>query len=209
MPVLDLSRPYDPSVPGFESSVARQLPADGWNARTLSFYSHSGTHMDAPFHFLEDGKTLESLPLEACLGTARCLDLGLVKPDSVTGPEELSAAAGDLQPGARLLLRTGWSRMHGTPDYRDKMPGISPEAAHWLVDQQVALLGVEPVSVARVSHYPELKAVHEILLTAGVVIAEGLVNVDQLPLDREFQLAALPLKIAGGDGCPARIVAWW
>ena len=209
MPVVDLTRTYDSSVPGFASSVARELAKDGWNARTLTIYSHAGTHMDAPCHFLDEGETLENLPLQACLGPARCLDLGLAAPDSVTGPEELARAAGQLQAGTRLILRTGWSRMHGTPGYRDQMPGISPEAAQWLVDRRVALIGVEPASVARVSHYPELKAVHEILLRAGVVIAEGLVNVDQLPLDHDFQIAALPLKVAGGDGSPARIVAWW
>jgi kynurenine formamidase len=208
MPFVDLTRPVDASIPGFASSIAKTLEADGWNARNLSFYSHAGTHMDAPSHFLAQGDTLENLPLQACVGEARCVDLGVTAPDTLIEAEPLAAAAGTLKPGSRLLFRTGWSRVHGTPAYRDKMPGFSPEAAQWLVDQQVILIGVEPVSVARVSHYPELKAVHEILLDAGVVIAEGLVGLEQLP-PHPFQLAALPLKIAGGDGCPARVVAWW
>jgi kynurenine formamidase len=209
MPLIDLTRPADPTLPGFQSTVAKRLEVDGWNARTLTFYSHAGTHMDAPSHFLADGATLEDLPLEACVGEARCLDLGETPPETLHSVAQLEAAAGPLAPGSRLLLRTGWSRRHGTDDFRARMPGLSVEAAQWLVAQKVALIGVEPASVARVTHYPELKAVHEILLGAGIVIIEGLVHLDQLPPHHAFQLAALPLKIAGGDGCPARVVAWW
>ena len=209
MPLIDLTRPFTPDVPGFLTTVAKELSVDGWNASTLTFYSHAGTHMDASRHFLPAGDTLEKLPLEACVGEARCLDLGAVAPDTVLRPADLMRAAGKLAPGARLLLRTGWARTHGTPDYRDRMPGLSLGAAAWLVDRGVALIGVEPASVARVTHYTELQAVHETLLEAGLVIVEGLVNLEALPLDHCFQLAALPLKMVGGDGCPARVVAWW
>jgi arylformamidase len=90
--------------------------------------------------------------------------------------------------------------------YRDGLPRVSDALAHWCVGNKVKLLGVEPPSIADVTNLPELTRIHKILLGGGVTIVEGLCNLDQLTGPTVF-FAALPLKIAAGDGCPCRAFA--
>jgi kynurenine formamidase len=104
------------------------------------------------------------------------------------------------------LLRTDWSRHHGTSDWRDELPPVGDDLAKWLVEQGVVLLGVEPPSVADVHDREQLQRVHRTLLEAGIVIVEGLTNLDQLS-GETVDLIVLPLKVRGGDGAPARAVA--
>jgi kynurenine formamidase len=105
------------------------------------------------------------------------------------------------------LLKTGWSRHVGNPQYyRDNFPRISEELARWCVERGVRVLGVEPPSVADVNNLAEVKLIHRILLGAQVVIVEGLTNLEALAHDRILFCAA-PLKIAGGDGAPCRAFA--
>jgi kynurenine formamidase len=105
-----------------------------------------------------------------------------------------------------LLFRTDWSKRVGTPEYRDELPRISIELAHWLVARGVALIGVEPPSVADVNNIAELTEVHQVLFRGGVVIVEGLANLDRLTAS-EVEFIALPLNIVDGDGCPVRAIA--
>jgi kynurenine formamidase len=105
-----------------------------------------------------------------------------------------------------LLLRTDWHKRYGTEQYRDALPRISVELAHWLVGRQVAMIGVEPPSVADVNNISELTEVHQILFKGGVLIVEGLANLDQIS-ESVVQFIALPIKITGGDGCPVRAIA--
>ena len=95
--------------------------------------------------------------------------------------------------------------MEDDEKYRINLPRISEEFAHWCVEKKVAVLGVEPPSVADVTNLPEVTKIHEILLGGGVTIVEGLTNLEALP-DRPFLFGAMPLKIHQGDGCPCR--AW-
>jgi kynurenine formamidase len=111
-----------------------------------------------------------------------------------------------LEPGERVLLRTDWYHRYPSPQYRDELPRISLELARWIVEQQVRLLGVEPPSVADVNNRTELTDVHQTLFRGGVVIVEGLANLDQVQSSR-CEFVALPLRIADGDGCPVRAIA--
>jgi kynurenine formamidase len=204
--IVDLTLPLESSMRGVAIEPARKLATDGWNATTLSLYSHCGTHMDAPRHFLPEGATIDSLPLEACIGPARVVDLTPVRPRERITVDRLGPCRQEIRPGDRLLIRTDWSRRHGTPDYRDQLPRIDLELARWLVDRGVALLGVEPPSVADVNSPQELTAVHRVLLEAGVIIVEGLANLDQIKSET-VELIVLPLAVRGGDGAPVRAVA--
>jgi predicted dehydrogenase/kynurenine formamidase len=204
--VVDLSLPLDEHLPGFSIAPDKRLEREGWNTTTLTLYSHCGTHVDAPRHFVPDGATLEQQSLEVCCGPARLLDLTPVEPRELLTVAHLQRWQHDIGPGDRLLLRTDWHRRFGTPEYRHALPRISPDLARWLVERKVALIGVEPPSVADVDNKRELTEVHQILLRGGVFIVEGLAHLDQLCLDRVVFIA-LPLRIVGGDGCPVRAVA--
>jgi kynurenine formamidase len=140
------------------------------------------------------------------VGPAQVIDLSFVKPRELITVEHLSPYADKIGPGARLLLKTGWSARADTPEYRSHLPRVSLPLAEWLAERNIALLGVEPPSVVDVNNKEELTSVHRVLLEAGIVIVEGLANLDALQGD-EVTFIALPLKLEGGDGSPVRAIA--
>jgi kynurenine formamidase len=204
--IIDLTLTLEPRMRGVDIRQAKTLEKQGWNAKQLELYSHCGTHMDAPRHFIPDGSTIDAVDLTRCIGPARVIDVTPIEPRTLITVAHLGRAADMIGRGDRLLLRTDWYRRHGTPEYRDALPRIDIRLARWLVDRGVVLLGVEPPSVADVNNPEELTAVHRVLLGGGVVIVEGLAYLDQIASE-EIQLVALPLKVMEGDGAPARVVA--
>ena len=206
MRVIDLSLPVDNAMPGVDIRTAKRLESDGWNATTLELYSHAGTHMDAPRHFLPEGNSLDQQDLNVLVGSAIVVNLAPVEPKALHLIEHLDAVQSSITPGTRILFRTDWHQRCGTPEYRDSLPRISLELAEWLVDRGVALVGVEGPSVADVNNMRELTDVHQTLFRAGIVIVEGLANLDRIQTSI-VEFIALPLKIVDGDGCPVRAIA--
>lgn len=206
MKIVDLSLDVNNEMPGVEISEARRLETDGWNATTLSLYSHAGTHMDAPRHFFPDGATLDKQDLSVCIGPAMVIDLAPAQPKQLIGVSALDPYADSITAGSRLLFRTDWHKRYGTAAYRNELPRISLELADWLCDRKVAMIGVEPPSVADVNNARELTDVHQTLFRGNVLIVEGLANLDQLT-SRNVEFIALPLKVSDGDGCPVRAIA--
>ncbi len=204
--VVDLSLPVSNAMRGVEIAPAKSIDNDGWNATTLQLYSHAGTHMDAPKHFLPNGAALDEQDLSVCCGWARIVNLAPIAPKQLHTIEDVTTAIGEVYPGDRLLFRTDWHKQFGTSGYRDKLPRVSLELARWLVERGVAMIGVEPPSVADVNNMQELTEVHQTLFRGGVLIVEGLANLDQLT-QAEVEFIALPLRILGGDGCPVRAIA--
>ncbi|MGI9471713.1 MAG: cyclase family protein [Rubripirellula sp.] len=205
--IIDLSLSVDSHLPNAQVDPYKSIDVEGWNATMLHLYSHCGTHMDAPFHFLPDGETMEALNLQACCGPARVVNLAPVEAAELITVDRFQAALrSSLEPGERLLLRTDWHERYPSAEYRDRLPRISIELAQWFVEQQVRLVGVEPPSVADVNNSAELTDVHQTLFRGGVVIVEGLCNLDQIP-GEQCDFVALPLRILGGDGCPVRAIA--
>jgi arylformamidase len=205
--IIDLTLTMRPGMRGVAWDQSRTLERDGWNARTLHLYSHAGTHMDAQTHFAAGPGTIDTTPLSRCMGSAWVVNLDGIADRTLISISHLGEIAAKFQPGESLLLRTGWSRHVEDPQhYRDHLPRISDELAHWCVDNQVNILGVEPPSVADVNNAEELTRTHHILLGGNITIVEGLTNLDALTQEKVFFVAA-PLKIEGGDGCPCRAFA--
>lgn len=205
--LIDLTLTLKDGMRGVSFETAKTVEREGWNARTLHLYSHAGTHMDAQKHFAAGPGTIDQTPLERCTGWARVVALDGLQAKSLIKVDMLGEVAETFQPGESLLLRTGWSRHVGDPDYyRDQMPRIADDLAQWCVDRQVNMLGVEPPSVADVNNAEELTRIHLILLKANITIVEGLTNLEALTEDKVFFVAA-PLKIEQGDGCPCRAFA--
>jgi arylformamidase len=205
--IIDLTLPYSDKIAGYSDEPVRTLDQDGWNARTLHIYSHAGTHMDAPTHFGALDFTMDQFPPERFMGRAWVVGVDGIAPSALITVGHLGEVAGKVQPGDALLFRTGWSRFINQPDlYRNRLPRLSEDLARWCVDKQVNLIGVEPPSVADVNNLEEVTRIHLILLRANIIIVEGLTNLDQIKKDQVF-LIVLPLKIAGGDGAPARAIA--
>jgi kynurenine formamidase len=204
--IVDLSLTLRPGMRGV-SFEPRSTAADpGWNTTMLHLYSHAGTHLDAPHHFIDRARTMECLELEKCVGPARVVDLTFLRPRDLIDAEHLAPYGDRIGPGTRLLLRTGWSAHADLPDYRTHFPRVSLSLAQWLAERRIALLGVESPAVAGLIPPEELITVHQTLLGAEIVIVEGLANLDALR-EEEVTLIALPLKLQGGDGSPVRAVA--
>jgi len=204
--IVDLTLTLRPGMQGVDFEVRSTIDGKGWNTTILHLYSHAGTHMDAPYHFVAQGETIENLVLEKCVGPAQVIDLTFVKPRDLITVEHLAPYAEKIGPGSRLLLKTGWSAWADRPEYRNHLPRISLPLAEWLAERKIALLGVETPAVADVNSKEELTVVHQALLGAEIVIVEGLANLDALR-QQEVTFIALPLKLEGGDGSPVRAIA--
>ena len=208
MHTYDISLPISADLPVWPGDPAVQLERvekmeDGsrYNLTHLKMSAHVGTHVDAPFHFLGGNSlTIDQLPLNLLTGRAYVLRI----PDEV----ELITAAilrrADVPPRTRrLLFKTRNSAYWAQPDgkFHTDFTALSPDAAQYLVERGVKLVGVDYLSVAP---FLEGAPVHEILLKAGIVIVEGL-NLSQVSPGR-YTLYCLPLKLAGSDGAPARAI---
>ena len=170
----------------------------GQLSRFTLFDPHCGTHLDAPRHFLSSGKDVSELPL--VILPAAVADVS----GHTFGPEPLSGL-GRLR-GRALLVHTGWDAHAGTPAYFRGYPCPTPEAAHWLVEEGIALLGLDTPSadpVAASTEYP----IHETILGAGVPIVEGLVGLERLIGRDDLFFVGFPLKIKGLEGSPIRAAA--
>jgi len=204
--IVDLTLPYTNRMKGFSRETSKTIENDGWNASTLTFYSHCGTHMDAPIHFNVKNQSIDQIPVSDFVGKAWIIDMRDIGPKGIITPEHLPLdIRQEFVPGDSLIFWTNWSQYVNTLKYRDELPRISEELAVWCVDNKVKMIGVEPPSVADVNNLEEVTKIHQILLKE-VIIIEGLTNIDQLQ-SNYVELIALPLKIMDGDGAPARVIA--
>jgi arylformamidase len=203
--VIDLTLTTYHGMRGVEITPNTSIEHEGFNTTDLRLYSHAGTHADAPRHFLNDGRTLEAVDLNKCVGPALVIDVTHKTANSLITVEDLGGRAQAIGPGSRVLLATGWDAHAELPDYRTSFPRISRELARWLVERGIWLVGVETPSVAALHNRAELTEVHQTLLRGEVVIVECLTRLCELP--QEVFFIALPLKIQGGDGSPVRAAA--
>jgi len=172
---------------------------DNANTSEVTLSVHTGTHVDAPDHFLNNGKTIEQISLDTLLGRAYVLHLPDVK--------QITAAVletADIPPRTRrLLFKTRnseyWAK--GIKEFQTGFTGLTEDAAQFLVDRNVRLVGVDYLSVAP---YKQSRPTHRLLLEAGVVVLEGL-DLSHVSQGR-YTLTCLPLKLGGSDGAPARVI---
>jgi arylformamidase len=210
MPIHDISvsiapgeTPVYPGDPGIEvESWAALKRGDAANVSVLHFGAHTGTHLDAPAHFIEGAQGLPSLPLEVLVGHALVVELS----DDVLAIEESHIAAQALEGVTRVLFKTRnsafWEQPRGR--FREDFTYLTPEAARALVERGVRLVGIDYLSVEKFNSTEH--ATHLALLSNGVIIVEGL---DLRAVSAgTYELICLPLKIAAGsgDGAPARAV---
>ena len=203
---VDLTMTYDAWMPGVSFEDTKILSRDGWNSKTLQIYAHSGTHMDAPHHFGVSDKTINEYHPSDFIGKAHVLRLSINEDSYLISMTDLDPVINKFEPGDSLLIQSGWSAYLYEQRYRDGLPRISEEVARCLVDHKIKMVGVESPSVADVNDLEEVTRIHQILMKGDVIIIEGLTNLDQLQED-VCTVFAFPLKIKGGDGSPARVIA--
>ncbi len=176
--------------------------------RKILLGTHTGTHCDAPRHFVPGGATIEHVPLDVFIGPARVLDLSATPDKAAVGVEELRAKLGDARP-ERVVLRFDWDRHWGTRKYYPDHPYLTDEAATWLADRGMKLLAMDtpmPDDPRNGSSSANDSPVHKILLGRGIILVEYLTRLSELKRP-DIELIVLPLKIKDGDGSPVRCVA--
>ena len=170
------------------------------NVSRIDLGSHTGTHVDAPHHFIDGAPGVDALPLDVLIGPARLIAFG----DDVLAVGEAELRKHDLSGVTRLLIRTRNSAWlaSGSSEFHTDFTHVAPDGAEYLVALGVRLVGVDYLSVEQF-HSPD-HTTHRTLLSNGVVIVEGLVLRDPPPGD--YELFCLPMLLAGLDGAPARAV---
>ncbi|MGE5438565.1 MAG: cyclase family protein [Bacteroidota bacterium] len=203
-PWIDVSAPVHSGMvhwPGEpEVSVYRiSSISDGKDANVsgLSMSAHTGTHMDAPFHFIQNGKDISQVPFEALIGDALVID---VKNPEVVDLQDLRDY--DIRPNDRVLFKTNnsdreWFNMGFSTNYT----GLSARAAKYLAERKVQLVGIDFISIGT---HAEDEEVHRTLLGQGIWIIEGLYMKDIA--EGAYEMICLPLRLIGCDGAPARTV---
>ncbi len=206
MKTYDITIPITPQMPVWPGDprvrlerISKIETGDMANVSHLSMSVHTGTHIDAPYHFLAEGHTLEKIPLEFFIGSTYVLHL----PDIDLITADVLENAGIPPRTRRVLFKTRNSDLwaSGETEFQTDFVALSPDAAALLVRRGVKLVGVDYLSVAP---YGDSRPTHEVLLKAGVLIVEGL-NLAEVSQGR-YTLYCLPLKLEGVDGAPARAI---
>ena len=174
----------------------RMSRGDSNNSSSIHASAHAGTHVDAPFHFVPDGTTIESLPLEIFMGPARVC---AIEPGSRITATDVTGAA--LQGETRVLFKTRNSGLLRKGEYDPSFAPFSVDGAKALVDLGVRLVGLDYLSAAAAD---EQVPVHRAFLDSGVILLEG-IDLSDVPPGR-YELICPPIKIAGSDGAPCRAV---
>ena len=215
--IIDLSidiennMPYYPGDPKPSISPALTLDCDGCRVTDLHIGSHTGTHMDAPSHFMADGKTISEINLEQCMGKALVADLTNLAPLTRIMPTDCHNLKRIYDKDIEIIiLHTNWTCKIGTEDFY-KHPFLSTELCECIISANIKAVGVDMLNVDKTEttdvFYEESSiAAHHMLLGNNIIIVENLCNLDNLSTDTPFVTFA-PLKIIGADGSPVRAYA--
>jgi kynurenine formamidase len=207
--IVDLTAPmFDgaptmPMDPKMSLSWHCTLDTLGYNLSRLITSTHQGTHIDAPRHFFKEGECIDEVALERCIVRAVKADLTGKNPDEAIDPEDMEPYAAHLAQGCCLLLHTGWDKYFPGASFFSGFPYVSKRLADWFAEKKIGLVGMDMPT----PNGTDWKYVHMKMLGAGILIVEGLANMEQLPANEVFTFCSLPLKLQGRDGSPVRAVA--
>jgi arylformamidase len=203
--LIDISMVFQNGMPVYPGDVPYHLKSDlslqegaHCNLGSIEMSLHNGTHIDAPFHFIDNGKSVTEMALAGFFGKAKVMELDIHSPAGIADLSRYSIEKGD-----RILLKIPANqRLMDSTLFSPDFIGLNPAAARWLVKKGVALVGINCSSVdnPKDSGYDA----HRVLLSAGVVILE---NIDLSMVEAgEYHLACFPLRLKGADGSPVRAV---
>jgi arylformamidase len=202
--LLDVSVPLAPGMPAYPGNpvfelepVKRMAEGGSSNNSRLVLGTHTGTHVDAPRHFFDGAAGVDELPLNLLLGRARVVEI-----QKRGGIEAADLEAAGLREDLRVLLKTSNSALWNATSFHEDYTHLTESAARYLVDQGVKVVGIDYLSIEQ---FKKAGApAHRALLAEGIVIIEGLNLADAEP--GMYEMYCLPLRVAGGDGAPARVV---
>jgi arylformamidase len=208
--VIDLSHrmeagmPVFPGSPPVQVTPLHQMQHDGFNELRLELTTHTGTHLDTPFHLQQAGKNLDALPINQFMGTCLTVDCRMLPAGSAIPLDLLQPLEEQIRKVDFVLFHTGWSRHWGTPSYLTEFPVPGPETARFLASFELKGAGIDALSFDPVDS--EDLPVHHKLLGNGLVLVENLVHLELLP-ETGAVFCCFPLPLRSGDGSPVRAVA--
>ncbi len=208
----DLSLTISKSIPSFPGSPTPQfidwsnIENDGYNLELLFLSSHTGTHLDAPYHFVKNGLKIDQIPVERLVGKATLIKIERSKNTAITKSDITSFEKenGRILNHASIFFHTGWQKNLKKENYFIENPGLDSSSAKYLASKKINLVGIDSPSIDLGKD--ESFKVHNILSRNNILIVENLTNLNKIkPI--EFNFTILPLKLKDATGSPVRAVA--
>jgi len=211
--IVDLTRVLTPGAERFKLDIRTffvdelqpdfHRPEGEWYVlQEWQISSHIGTHIESPYHHIKEGPDVSELSIEKLIGEAVVLDFRHKRAGQAIKLKELQPHSGDIRAGDMVLIRTGFDREYGKPDY--DRPYLALESLQWLVERGITCVGIDASGIER--YKAEEQPGHLLLFSHGIPVIEELTNLDRLKRKRVL-LIALPLPIRTADSCPIRAVA--
>ena len=213
MKIIDLTLTVSDKIPTFPSSPQpnfipwENIKEDGYNLEVLFLSSHTGTHMDAPHHFLEKGAKIHKISLKKLVSEAALIQCRKNGGQSITKTDiqKFEKNHGKIENFSSVIFYTGWQKNLQKKYYFTKNPGLSVSAAKYLASKKISLVGIDSPSIDVGTDHKF--SVHQIFAKKGMLIVENLANLDKIKSSK-FHLVVLPLKLKNATGSPVRAIAF-
>ena len=209
---LDLTLTISESIPNFPGSPSPQfilwstIKKEGYNLELLFLSSHTGTHLDAPFHFVKKGIKIHQIPISRLIGEAILIKIKKLKDESITKKDLINFEKknGKIQNHSSIILFTSWQKNLNKKFYFTNNPGLSKSAANYLASKKINLVGIDSPSIDLGTD--KSYSAHTILAKKNILIVENLSNLEKIPT-LKFEFIILPLKLKDATGSPVRAIA--
>ena len=213
MKIIDLTLTISNRIPTFPGSPQpnfipwEKIKDDGYNLELLFLSSHTGTHLDAPYHFLEKGAEIHEISLKKLVSSAVLIKSRKKSNESVTKTDiqKFEKKYGKIASFSSVIFYTGWQRNLQKKYYFTKNPGLSVSAAKYLASKKISLVGIDSPSIDLGTD--SKFSVHQIFAKKGILIVENLANLEKIKSSK-FHLVVLPLKLKNATGSPVRAIAF-
>jgi len=212
MKPIDLSLTISESIPSFPGSPKPQfipwsdIKTDGYNLELLFLSSHTGTHLDAPYHFVKNGLKINQIPLDRLIGKAILIKLKKTKNSPITKSDItlFEKKNGKIPYHSSIFFFTTWQKNLKKNNYFTENPGLNISSAKYLASKKINLVGIDSPNIDLGTN--ESYNVHHILSENNILIVENLTNLNKIA-SKEFFFTILPLKLKNATGSPVRAVA--
>ena len=209
MKVIDLTLTVSEKIPTFPGSPkphiieSETIPKHGYNLELLFLSTHTGTHIDAPFHFVKNGKKIHEITPERLVNEAVLIRVGKNSNRSIskTDIQNFEQKNGKIENGSTVIFHTGWQKNLNKEFYFTENPGLSVSAAKYLVSKKINMVGIDSPSIDLGTD--SKFSVHHILAKNNILIVENLANLNKIK-SNNFHLITSPLKLKNATGSPIR-----
>lgn len=209
---IDLTLTISESIPSFPGSPKPQfiswsnLKEDGYNLELLFLSSHTGTHLDAPYHFIKNGLKINQIPLDRLIGKAILIKIKKTKNNAITKSDIIlfERKNGKIPNKSSIFFFTGWQKNLQKKNYFTENPGLDISAAKYIASKKINLVGIDSPSIDLGND--ESFNVHHIFSKNNILIVENLTNLKKIS-SKEFNFTILPLKLKDATGSPVRAIA--